>query len=197
MWIDRYSSCVLYFCRFWCAVQFSYCCVVSTTGTQTDSGTRGTVQFQGKYYMSFENLLSQVQVRSLVNLSYLPTTKGRLYFHRCLSVRQGVCLFQPTRGVSGGRVSVWGGGSLSRMVSVGGGVSVYGGVPEWRPPGGYCSVRYASYWNAFLFLLFPATSVSHLLQRNKFNAAANPGFTRHGRQLQRGYQPIINDHKGR
>ena len=67
-----------------CAAQFSYCCVVSTTGTQTDSGT-GTVEFQGKCYMSLENLLSQVKVRSVVNHSYLPTTKGRLCFHRCLS----------------------------------------------------------------------------------------------------------------
>ena len=33
------------------------------TGTQTDSST-GSVEFQGKCYMSLENLLSQVQVDS-------------------------------------------------------------------------------------------------------------------------------------
>ena len=60
------------------------------------------------------------------------------------------------RGVGGG---VWSGGCL-----LGGGVGLVWGVWSWgcvpgpggggwwRPPDGYCCGRYASYWNAFLFI---------------------------------------------
>ena len=36
-----------------------------------------------------------------------------------------------------------------------------GGVPGGDPPDGYCSGRYASYWNAFLFVFAMVARVDH------------------------------------
>ena len=52
------------------------------------------------------------------------------------------------------------GGYLDRGVLCPGGASVLG-VSGWRPPppGSHCSIRCASYWNAFLFMLFQLINV--------------------------------------
>ena len=45
-------------------------------------------------------------------------------------------------------------GAWSRGVPGTGGCLLPGGCAWWRPPHSYCCGQYASYWNAFLWLLF-------------------------------------------
>ena len=89
---------------------------------------------------------------------------------RGVSIEGGLCGGGPLswEGLYRGRVSIVG-GSLSweglyrgRVSIVGGSLSWEGlcpgvlspvGMPRWRPTGGHCRDRYASYWDAFLFPL--------------------------------------------
>ena len=79
------------------------------------------------------------------------TKLRRLCFYRCVSVHRGGCLVRGVCLVLGG--SAPGGGSaLAGAWSRGVGIPA---CTEADPPrrDGYCCGRYASYWNAFLFLM--------------------------------------------
>ena len=166
--INRFSSYFLYFCRF-CAAQFSYCRLVSTSGTQTDSGT-GTVEFQGKCYMSLKNLLSQVQVCSVVNQSYLPTTNevwGKVMFSE-------VFVYPPRGRSAPGLCQDRRGALCQEEVSV-----RRDGLADGTHPTGILSS----------FYYFPLHHV--LIYCEEISSMRIQDLLDRGCQLKRGYQPII------
>ena len=99
-------------------------------------------------------------------LYYCPQTKSGAmsYCYRCVSVHRGGCLLQGGTGPGGpgpgGGAWSWGVCLLPGRCACSWGVCLLlggacsrGCLVETPPPDGYCCGRYASYWNAFLFLI--------------------------------------------